>query len=59
MLDLSEGDYEGPVHKVLIAQNQGYLVTKEPMDINELPKYHRIQYKTNDRTSEDFTGLVG
>ncbi|MFR7383475.1 MAG: LysR family transcriptional regulator [Anaerostipes sp.] len=30
------GDYEGPVHKVLIAQNQGYLVTKEPMDINEL-----------------------
>ena len=26
------GDYEGPVHKVLIAQNQGYLVTKEPMD---------------------------
>lgn len=50
------GDYEGPVHKVLIAQNQGYLVTKEPMDINELPKYHRIQYKTNDRTSEILQG---
>ena len=46
------GDYEGAVHQVLVAQNQGYLVTKEPVDIEDLPKMQRIGYKTNDRTQE-------
>lgn len=50
------GDYEGPVNKSLIAQNQAYLVTKEPMNLEQLPKMHQIQYKTNDRTADLLNG---
>ena len=50
------GDYDGPVHKTLVGQNQAYLVTKEPVDYEELPKMQRIAYKTNDRTKELLDG---
>lgn len=46
------GDYEGPVNKVLIAQNQAYLITKEKVDFDQLPDLQRIAYRTNDRTKE-------
>lgn len=46
------GDYEGAVNQKLIGRNPAYLVTKEPVDIEELPKMQRISYKTNDRTKE-------
>ena len=46
------GDYEGAVNKLLLGKNQAYLVTKEPVDIEELPKLQGIGYKTNDRTKE-------
>lgn len=50
------GDYEGPVNKVLIGSNDAYLVTKEPMALDELLKMQRIDYKTNDRTRELLRG---
>ncbi|MGN0403712.1 MAG: LysR family transcriptional regulator [Bariatricus sp.] len=50
------GDYEGPVNKVLIGRDKSYLVTKEPVDMDELPKMQWIGYKTNDRTAELLDG---
>lgn len=46
------GDYEGAVNKVLIAQNQAYLITKEKVEFDQLPNLQRIAYRTNDRTME-------
>lgn len=46
------GDYEGAVNKVLIDQNQAYLITKEKVDFDQLPDLQRIAYRTNDRTRE-------
>lgn len=46
------GDYDGPVYQTLVGQNQAYLVTKDPVDFEELPAMQRIAYKTNDRTLE-------
>lgn len=50
------GDYDGPVNKVLIAKNEAYLVTKEPVALKDIPKMQRIGYKTNDRTQELLDG---
>ena len=50
------GDYEGVVNRTLIGQNEAYLVTKEPVDFEELPKMQQIGYKTNDRTKELLDG---
>lgn len=50
------GDYEGPVNKILIAQNEGYLVTKEPVDFSKLPKMQRIGYRANEHTKEILDG---
>lgn len=46
------GDYEGAVNKVLIERNQAYLVTKEKVNMSDLPNLQWIGYKTNDRTKE-------
>lgn len=46
------GDYEGAVNKVLIAQNQAYLITREKVEFDQLPDLQRIAYRTNDRTRE-------
>lgn len=44
------GDYDGAVNRVLISQNQAYLVTRDPIELEELPHMQRIGYRTNDRT---------
>ena len=50
------GDYEGPVCQMLVARNEAYLVTKEPVELKELVNMQRIGYKTNDRTQELLNG---
>ena len=50
------GDYEGAVNKTLIGKNEAYLVTKDPVSIEDLPGMQRIGYKTNDRTKELLDG---
>ena len=41
-------DYVDSVQKVLIEQNQAYLVTKNPVKMDDLPHMPKIDYKTND-----------
>ena len=41
-------DYVDSVQKVLIEQNQAYLVTKDPVKMDALPHMSKIDYKTND-----------
>lgn len=43
-------DYTDSVQKVLVAQNQAYLVTKEPVSLEVLQRMSKIDYKTNDYT---------
>lgn len=50
------GDYQGAVNKTLIGKNEAYLVTKDPVDFEELRNMQRIDYKTNDRTKELLNG---
>ena len=46
------GDFEGAVDKILVKQNKAYIVSKTPINLNELPKMQRIDYKTNDKSKE-------
>lgn len=46
------GDYDGAVHRVLIDQTPAYLVTREPVELDDLPQMQRITYRSNDRTLE-------
>lgn len=46
------GDYEGSVNKVLVARNEAYLVTKEPVALDDILNMQYIGYKTNDRSHE-------
>ncbi|MGN0295562.1 MAG: LysR family transcriptional regulator [Lachnospiraceae bacterium] len=46
------GDYEGAVNRTLIGKNEAYLVTREPVELDELSKMQMIGFKTNDRTLE-------
>ncbi len=46
------GDFEGDVNKILVKQNKAYIVSKEPIDLEKLPKMKRIDYKTNDKSKE-------
>lgn len=46
------GDYEGAVNRTLIGKQQAYLVTRDPVSLENLPGLQRIGYKTNDRTRE-------
>lgn len=46
------GDYEGAVNRTLIAVNKAYLVTREPVELENLVNMQFISYKTNDRTKE-------
>ncbi len=48
------GDYDGNVHRVLIGENEAYLVSKEPLTAEELLSLQKINYNTNDRTRELF-----
>ena len=47
-----QGDYEGPVEKILVGTSKAYALSKKPIKISELPKMPRIDYPSNDRTKE-------
>ncbi len=46
------GDYEGAINKIPVGRTEAYLVTKEPVELSDLPKMQRIDYRTNDKTKE-------
>ncbi|MCD8053600.1 MAG: LysR family transcriptional regulator [Lachnospiraceae bacterium] len=48
------GDYEGAVYQKRIAQNQAFLVTRELIDLDNLPSMQRIGYSTNEQTRHLF-----
>ncbi|MGN0266675.1 MAG: LysR family transcriptional regulator [Lachnospiraceae bacterium] len=50
------GDYEGAVNRTLIGKNEAYLVTKDPVELDELSQMQRIGFRTNDRTLELLNG---
>ncbi len=43
-------NYDGTVNKTLVAVNKAYLISKDPVDIEDLPKLQYITYKTNMRS---------
>lgn len=49
-------DYEGPINRTLFAKNQAFLVSKEPVNLDDLPDMQYLAYKTNDRTAEILEG---
>lgn len=53
-LDLAfvRGDFEGPVRRLLVDCNQAYLVSREPVAIEELPALPRIDFRTNTQSAE-------
>jgi DNA-binding transcriptional LysR family regulator len=51
-LGFIQGDYEGPVQQVLLETNKGYVFSKEPINMQDLPKLPRIMYPSNDRAKE-------
>lgn len=50
------GDYDGPVNRTLLGRTCGFLVTKDPADLSELNGMHRLDYKTNEKTTDILTG---
>lgn len=50
------GDYEGEINQTLLGRSTAYLVTQDPVDLNDLPNMQGIDYKTNDRTKELIDG---
>lgn len=46
------GDYDGAVNRTLIAVNSAYLVTREPVDFDEIRDMQFIGYKTNDKSRD-------
>ena len=46
------GDYGGNINKILVKQDKAYIVSKESIDMNELPKMQRINYRSNDKSQE-------
>ncbi len=46
------GDYEGAVNRKLIGKDSAYLVTKEPVELEQLLEIQYLGYKTNDRSLE-------
>ena len=45
------GDYEGPVNRTLLGETRGFLVSKTPVELSALPGMHRLDYKTNEKTT--------
>ena len=45
------GDYEGPVNRTLLGETRGFLVSKTPVELSALPGMHRLEYKTNEKTT--------
>ena len=46
------GDYKGPINKILVKQDKAYIASKEAIDMDQLPKMQRIDYRHNDKTKE-------
>lgn len=46
------GDFEGPIKSILVDCNQAYLVSRDPLDIDELPELDRIDFRTNEQSAE-------
>jgi len=46
------GDYDGPVIRKLVDVDEAYILSKESVELGDLPKMQRIEYKSNDRTRE-------
>lgn len=44
------GDYDVEVNRILVARDEGYLITKDPVAIEELPSLMKIGYKSNANT---------
>ncbi len=49
------GDYDGPVNRTLLDKTCGFLVTKDPVNLSELSAMHRLDYKTNEKTTDILT----
>ena len=49
------GDYEGPVNRTLLGETQGFLVTKGAVALSSLSGMHRLEYKTNEKTTAILT----
>ena len=50
------GDYEGSVNRTLLGETPGFLVTKDPVELSSLSDMHRLDYKTNEKTTAILTG---
>lgn len=46
------GDYDGDVEKGRVDDYQGFIMTKEPFEMEELPGMTRIAYRTNEKSSQ-------
>lgn len=46
------GDYEGPVEKIHVERAQGYIVSANPVELDDLPKMRRIEYRTSPHTAK-------
>lgn len=46
------GDYEGSAIQKLVGVDEAYVLSKAPIEIENLPRMQRIEYKSNDRTKE-------
>lgn len=51
-LSFISGNYEGPMNKILVKQDKAYIVSKESIDLDELPYKKRIDYRSNDKSME-------
>ncbi|RGY98092.1 LysR family transcriptional regulator [Clostridium sp. AM58-1XD] len=49
---LLKGDYGGNVERILIMQEQGYIMSKTPCTMNELPQLPRVDYDMNASTKK-------
>lgn len=49
------GDYEGSVNRTLLGETPGFLVTKGPVELSALSGMPRLEYKTNEKTTEILT----
>ena len=46
------GDYDGSMNRILVAQDQAYIVTRDPFCPEQLKEMPMINYETNDKTSQ-------
>ncbi len=47
-----QGDYSGPVNRIFAGRRPAYVITKNPVNLKDLPSMQRLTYKTNQETSD-------